>query len=487
MDLDNRENKSEYDFEEAMKIIHNNFKAGAYTTASRDCASFIERAFRDVVRKTIPIMPENDRLRVLEAERKTGKGQKGLESFGFGEIISVIRETKFFDIWSDVSGTNLSAIKMINLNELNKCRINLAHGKGESNKQETQSLINNLNVIIETFGLLSLKSLGQNLPFNQQSGTANISQAGNENLKKAEKQAESHLKPFNTSKGSYYSPTDKSEDERLIIQGGRLKNFDVKAFQEAIKNLKNKENIFALDVGCSSGEVTISRFNSFSIFSHIVGIDKNEDIIERAKERISDDLYSFHAVDIEKPDFEEKIKSILKDHNRESFDFVFSALTIHHLGNPGKVLRKLRKIISKGGVIVLRGSDDGSKVFYPDKDDVIKKTIELSHTVKGISDRKNGRKLYHQLWKAGFRTIKMFHLTSDTAGLSADERRNIFVESMSWRKDPFERYLKLNPDDDDTRENYNWILGALDEMEEVFESEDFYYSEQDTISIGYNN
>ena len=163
MEIVNRENKSEYDFEEAMNVIKNNFKAGAYTTASRDCASFIERAFRDVVRKTIPIMSERDRLRVLEAERKTGKGQKGLESFGFGEIISVIRETKFFDIWSEVSGTNLSAIKMINLTELNKCRINLAHGKGESNKQETLSLINNLNVIIETFGLLSLKNLGQNI------------------------------------------------------------------------------------------------------------------------------------------------------------------------------------------------------------------------------------------------------------------------------------------------------------------------------------
>ena len=479
MDLDNRENKGEYDFEEAMKIIHNNFEAGAYTTASRDCASFIERAFRDVVRKTIPLMPEKDRLRVLESERKTGKGQKGLESFGFGEIISVIRETKFFDIWSDVSGTNLSAIKMINLNELNKCRINLAHGKGESDKQETQSLINNLNVIIETFGLLSLKSLGQNTPFNQQSNTADISQTG--------KQAESHLKPFNTTKGSYYSPTDESEDERLLIQGERLKSFDVKSFQEAIKNLKNKDNIFALDVGCSSGEVTISRFNSFSIFSHIIGIDKNKDIIERAKERIPDDLYSFYAIDIEKPDFEEKIKSILKEHGRESFDFVFSALTILHLGNPSKALRKLRKITSKGGVIVIRGSDDGSKVFYPDKDDLIKNVIELSYTAKGIEDRKNGRKLYHQLWKAGFRNIKMFHLTSDTAGLSPDERRNIFIESMSWRKDPFESYLKSHPDDYDTREKYNWMLDALDEMEEVFESEDFYYSEQDTISIGYNN
>ena len=487
MEIDNRENKREYNFEEAMKIIKNNFEAGAYTTASRDCASFIERAFRDVVRKTIPIMCEKDRLRVLEAERKTGKGQKGLESFGFGEIISVIRETKFFDIWSEVSDTNLSAIKMINLTELNKCRINLAHGKGESDKQETLSLINNLNVIIETFGLLSLKNLGQNLLIDQQPRNVSISQTENENSTKSENPTDSKLKTFNTYQASSYVPTKQSEDERLLIQGERLKSFDVKAFQEAIKDLKSKDNIFALDLGCSSGEVTISRFNAFSIFSHIVGIDKNEEIIVRAKERISDDLYSFHAIDIEKPDFEEKIKSVLKDHGKETFDFVFSGLTILHLGNPGKALRKLRKIISKGGVIVLRGSDDDSKVFYPDKGDILKQVIELSQNVKGIEDRKNGRKLYHQLWKAGFRNIKMFHLTTDTAGLSADERRNIFLESISWRKNPFEKHLVLNPDDEKVRKEYNWMLHALEELEEVFESEDFYYSEQDTISIGYNN
>ena len=176
-----------YNLEQSIEVIENNHKAGAYTTAARDCAAIIERIFREVVRNNIPLMPEKTRLKIAEAELKRGKGQYGMESFGLGEMIGLIVETKFFDIWSEVSGTKLSSLKMIDLNEMNNCRKNLAHGKEESNKQEADSFIHNLNVIIETFGLLSINSLDKNTAVFPQIQPVNMDQAETDNITKTEK------------------------------------------------------------------------------------------------------------------------------------------------------------------------------------------------------------------------------------------------------------------------------------------------------------
>ena len=162
---------------------------------------------------------------------------------------------------------------------------------------------------------------------------------------------------------------------------------------------------------------------------------------------------------------------------------IYSALTLHHLKNPDRVLRRLRKCMDRGSYIILRGSDDGSKLCYP-KSDLMESIIQKTMEARGVSDRINGRKIYTQLVKDGFRSVKMFSNMKDLSCFSFDEREALFQESFSYRINYFKRALERDPGDPETKKNYQWMRDALDEFENQFFQSDFWYCEYDYVGIG---
>jgi SAM-dependent methyltransferase len=142
-----------------------------------------------------------------------------------------------------------------------------------------------------------------------------------------------------------------------------------------------------------------------------------------------------------------------------------------------KALVKLRKLLKPGGVLILRGSDDGSKIAYPDEQELVPAILSMTARVSGASDRINGRKLYYQTWKSGFRKIKMFYNVLDTAGKSMEQRMNLYHGSFSYRINNLKKRLDREPDQTAYREEYEWMKEALEELEIEFMSDAFYYQE----------
>lgn len=101
-----------------------------------------------------------------------------------------------------------------------------------------------------------------------------------------------------------------------------------------LPNLKGKT---VLCLGCGSGEET--EYLRLQGAKRVVGIDISEKLIEIAKSSYS--AVEFYVMDVEKLDFP-----------KESFDFVFSSLTMHYLENWTKALLGIYKILIKSGLFL---------------------------------------------------------------------------------------------------------------------------------------
>jgi hypothetical protein len=141
--------------------------------------------------------------------------------------------------------------------------------------------------------------------------------------------------------------------------------------------------------------------------------------------------------------------------------------------------------MNKNGVVVIRTLDDQLTVAYPDDDNIVEKIFKLSEKIPGMSNRKHGRQIYNQLWKAGFKNQKFFLGMLDTAGKDIDERMNVYQNNFQWRPNYIKRAIKKYPDKKVTLEkDLKLMETALENLEEMFESEDFFLMEPVIVAVG---
>jgi SAM-dependent methyltransferase len=233
--------------------------------------------------------------------------------------------------------------------------------------------------------------------------------------------------------------------------------------------------LVAIDLGCADGSLTVDRFSEFPSFVRVIGVDRDPAAVQRAQLRRSG-RFDFVQIDLESPGFEESLVRHLTDSGLPPrVDLMFSALAVHHLADPINLLRTCRGLLNDSGAVVLRGSDDGSKLAYPDERRLVQQLIESTLSQPRVSDRENGRKMYSQLRKAGFSQISMHVQPKDTSGLNLEQRRNMFLESFSYRRN----YLvsRIDAGDHAANEELAHVDRLLGELLVCFEDEQFFYLE----------
>lgn len=280
---------------------------------------------------------------------------------------------------------------------------------------------------------------------------------------------------------SSYSASTKAELKRLKIQAKNTHEADMNAINYVLNNLKKKEQLRILDMGCAYGYVTKDRFAEVN-HEIVLGIDRDMELINYAKENSSFEHAYYERFDLESVDFEEEMEALMAKYKIEEFDIIFASLVIHHLKNPNKLLRRIRKYLSKDGYIIIRGSDDGSIMTYND-DGLIEKILNIHLNADGISDRANGRKIYSQLVSSGYKNVIMKNYIKDLSGLDLDERYEIFLERFSYRKKYLQNLYEKDPYNMTNKKNYDDICFYLNELENKFDDEAFWYCEIDFIGI----
>ena len=286
-------------------------------------------------------------------------------------------------------------------------------------------------------------------------------------------------------KASAYASDYSNELKRLEIQSYNSRKTDAIAlnyiFEQNLLPIEKKINI--LDIGSAYGYVAADRFEGLDRVGKILCIDKNARVIERAEIIFAEkEKMCFETIDIEADDFEEKLQSALSENDIDTIQLFYSALTLHHLKDPNKLLRRIRKFMSSESVIVLRGSDDGSKMCFP-RSELMEEIIEKTSQAPGVSDRYNGRKIYAQLTNAGFRGIRVFSDMKDISEFDYDDRGALFEESFAYRVNYFKREVEENPSNTKAKEDLEWMEEALEEFETQFYESNFWYCEHDYIGV----
>lgn len=274
---------------------------------------------------------------------------------------------------------------------------------------------------------------------------------------------------------SVYDATYGDEFTRLSLQAKNSESTDKTVLDEI------DAHGVVLDVGCAYGYVGSNRFADQK-YTKVIGIDKNAAAIEQAKAR-SEEKFDYFVADVESADFVDTMTQYMQSHGINGFDVIFSSLVLHHLKEPYAALRKLRKLLSPSGYIVIRGSDDGTKIAYPDNNNLLNKILTKTLQVNGISDRLNGRKIFDWLTQSGFCNVKIHSFMRDTSHMDLDERDNLFRESFSYRINYFKKQLESDLSNTDYFAAFDEMEVLLAEFENEFMKEQFWYGEYDYVGV----
>ena len=280
---------------------------------------------------------------------------------------------------------------------------------------------------------------------------------------------------------SSYKAENKSELKRLRIQAINTREPDQNAIKYVLDHMPQKEQLSILDMGCAYGFVTKDRFAKIPN-AKVIGVDRSEILIDYAKENSMFNGASYYVLDLEDEEVIDNLYEIMQKENIEKFDIIFASLVIHHLKNPNKLLRNIRKVLADDGYIIIRGSDDGSIVTYND-DGLIQKVVDLHLSCDGISDRLNGRKIYSQLVSSGYKNVKMINWVKEVSGMDLDERNEIFIERFSYRKNYIKTQCEKDPYNTANRKKLEEMEYLLSELENKFSEESFWYSEIDFVGV----
>ena len=278
---------------------------------------------------------------------------------------------------------------------------------------------------------------------------------------------------------SIYDATFGDELKRLQIQANRSKKNDERLLN---KHLNTKSNLSVLDVGCAYGYLGQERFKSDN-FTHVVGIDKNMKCIRYANSHYANYKFVYEHVDLEAENFENTMIKIIEKNQIKEFDLIFISQVLHHLANPIKVLRTLRKYLKTNGLIYIREPDDGSKIS---SDPILDKIILLTQKISGCSNRFYARNIYGHLCDSGFSNIRIYCFPDETSQKTFDEKVLHFKEGYSFRINYARKLYRTNP----TEENKKILIELetlLAKFEEKFYSNNFWYCGQSYIGIGYKD
>ena len=281
--------------------------------------------------------------------------------------------------------------------------------------------------------------------------------------------------PWKMRRCSAYDVNYGDEQERLSIQSNN-------AYLSDMNVLAGYGGGIVLDVGAAFGTVTVSRFSDEK-YSKVYGFDRSVKCVEYANLH-SSDKFEFFVADLEASDFRSNMQSFMRERGIKGFDIIFSSLVLHHLKDPELSLRNLRRLLVKGGIIIVRGSDDGTKAAYPDPRGMLKTIVDKTLACPNTSDRLNGRKIYSWLIESGFSDVEMFSFMRDTSRMDMDDREDLFRESFSYRLNYFRKEWESHPEDPDKFQEFDEMETLLAMFENEFMKESFWYAEYDYIGVG---
>jgi len=171
---------------------------------------------------------------------------------------------------------------------------------------------------------------------------------------------------------------------------------------ETLSQMIHNDSVFAegslvLEAGCGVGAQTkiVATQNPASSF---ISVDLSQESVKEAEAAAREaglTNVEFRQADIYNLPFE-----------NELFDGILVCFVLEHLSNPEQALDELKRVLKKGGLLMVIEGDHGSTFFYPDSElarKAINCQVQLQKQAGGNSNI--GRELYPLLKSAGFADV----------------------------------------------------------------------------------
>lgn len=271
---------------------------------------------------------------------------------------------------------------------------------------------------------------------------------------------------------SAYFPSER-ESHRLKLQTELLRDFDSGIYRKILKKY-NRPNI--LDVGCGNADMIFDRLKASKNDYFLVGVERDNEKVQEAIQKHGNNNVSFCTCDVESTDFSNIIIDKMNSLEIDGFDIINISMLLLHLKSEISLLRKLRRFLNPNGTIIIRDIDDGINFAYPDDTHVFDRIYKICDNNETSGERQNGRSIYTNLYRAGFKKITLEKSGFPTIGLNYEEKEafwgmyfNFIYEDIKWMRDKY-------PNNIDIAENCKWYTDNYDDIFDMFMRDDFIFS-----------
>ncbi len=277
-----------------------------------------------------------------------------------------------------------------------------------------------------------------------------------------------------------YNSAGNGELEIFRLRERRNYKIDMQAIQY-VKAQMNRKKYNVLVLGCAYGFVAESRFGLDDDIETVICIDKNEEVIKKAKELYKDYPHmKFYAVEIQNSTYVDNLRKILEENCIDAIDIVYCADVFRYFSNAQTSIRNTRRFIRSGGFLISKGGDDSKKMAYPDEDRLLDELIGCCRRLNGMPNYDIGKELPLFIQNAGFiiRDIKIDLMS--TINMSFEEKEKLFIGTFVRRRNIAKQILARDPM---AKAEVDRLIKAIDRFEEIFYNANFWYSESNLLFV----
>lgn len=259
------------------------------------------------------------------------------------------------------------------------------------------------------------------------------------------------------------------ENTRLDIQNKLIKKFDGDVYERVFKSYKSPK---VLDIGCGNGDVLTDRFDSQNYT--LVGIDRDSSKIEEAKQKHN--FGKFYEADLEAATFSDKLDEIMNETGVINFDIINISMVLLHLKSQCKLLRILRRVLAPEGMLIIKDIDDGINFAYPDDKQDFERIYRICANNETSGERRNGRQIYTNLMRSGYKQISLEKQGFSSIGLSYDEKEKLFDLYFKFILGDIKWMHEKYPDNPQIADDCEWYTENYDRIQDNFMMDDFVFS-----------
>lgn len=264
------------------------------------------------------------------------------------------------------------------------------------------------------------------------------------------------------------------EDARLKIQSELLKKFDNEIYQRVFNQF---ETLSVLDIGSGNADMIMDRIKENCNSFKLIGIERDTDKIDEANNNWREaGNIEFLNADISEPDFVEALEKRMQQMEIKQFDVIHISMLLLHIKSSCSLLRTCRRFLKDDGIILIKDIDDGLNFAYPDDKHVFERIYRICDNNETSGERKNGRQIYTNLYRAGFKNITIEKSGFSTIGLSYDEKEAFWGMYFKFILGDIKWMHEKYPNNIDIADDCNWYMEHYDDIFELFMRDDFAFS-----------